>query len=62
MVLGPLLESWYYLTFEVHSPALSIQAMSSAAKGGGFNLNLGTQNAHKHKHFMGISLPCWASL
>ena len=23
---------------------------------------LGTQQAHKHKHFMGISLPYWASL
>ena len=22
---------------------------------------LGTQKAHKHKHFMGISLPYWAS-
>ena len=21
--------------------------------------SLGTQKAHRHKHFMGISLPCW---
>ena len=25
-------------------------------------LPLGTQKAHKHKHFIGISLPYWASL
>ena len=23
---------------------------------------LGTQKAHKHRHFIGISLPCWPSL
>ena len=52
-----LREAW---ALEERARGIAVEALRSAPTQS-FDFVIGTQKAHRHEHFIGISLPYWAS-